>query len=146
MYTGQSSHLVFHWRECSGNILRRGTGSQCFISIYRPITSMMAIYCVFYCNHICKYISFSVQLSVPSSPHTLPDQLAMLSTEHLSLGSLPLFSPVRRLVFLSNLHPSHPISFHWSLSSTGSAAEVRFTRHVHVFFILSLNSPVYQVV
>ena len=47
----------------------------------------------------------------------------MLSEEHIALGHLPLFSVVRRVVFLSNLS-SHTISFHWTLASE-EAAEVR---------------------
>jgi hypothetical protein len=70
--------------------------------------------------------SFTAQTQAPpmGPPTTLPGQMAALSTEHLSLGPLPLFSPVRRLLFLSNLHPTHTLSFSWTLTSTQPAAEV----------------------
>ena len=70
--------------------------------------------------HVCV-----LQPSTVGPPMTLSGQLAMLSTEQLSLGSLPHFSPVRRLVFLSNLHPSHSITFYWAITSAEAAAEVR---------------------
>ena len=43
-------------------------------------------------------------------------QLAKLSQQTISFGRLPLFSAVRRLVFVSNNSP-HTLSYQWDLSS-----------------------------
>lgn len=42
--------------------------------------------------------------------------MAKLSQQSLSFGHVPLFSAVRRLVFVSNLS-EHTLSYHWNLGS-----------------------------
>ncbi len=69
---------------------------------------------------------------------SIPGQLAKLSQERVALGDIPLFSVVRRLVFVSNTSP-HTLSFHWDYSPNQAARQVREARNVS-------DSPQHQLI
>ncbi|CAI8043463.1 Cilia- and flagella-associated protein 65 [Geodia barretti] len=98
-------YLLLYWGECSSDILWPGSGPTVSLSFLPSSTT-------------------SVSAPTSVSPTRLPGQTAGLSTEHLALGPLPLFSPTRRLVFLTNHHQTHTLSFSWLLTSAQPAAEV----------------------
>ncbi|BFZ22011.1 hypothetical protein BsWGS_25049 [Bradybaena similaris] len=70
----------------------------------------------------------SAACGVPSlQKEELPGQLGYLSMERISLGNLPMFSIVRRMVFVTNKSQDRSIFFEWHVTSQ------RDSKFIHIY-------------